>query len=258
MAVIGCVHLVGAGPGDPDLLTVKALRLIQTAHVVVYDRLVGKPILDLIPAGVTKICVGKESGRHLLPQDEINELLVRLALPSRRVVRLKGGDPFIFGRGGEEMIHLMRHGIPVEVVPGITAAAGCAAAAGIPLTHRDVAQSLRLVTGHLRDDNELDLDWAHLADPACTLVVYMGVGSVGRMAQGLMRAGLDHQTPVAVIERGTTGSQRNLYGCLKDVEADIHRWQVQPPALIIIGKAVALGADRFAAEFGCLEAVPGE
>ena len=258
MAVVGCVHLVGAGPGDPDLLTVKALRLIQTAHVVVYDRLVGQGILDLIPAGITKICVGKESGHHLLPQDEINELLVRLALPSRRVVRLKGGDPFIFGRGGEEMLHLMRHGIPVEVVPGITAAAGCAAAAGIPLTHRDMAQSLRLVTGHMRDDNDLDLDWAKLADPACTLVVYMGVGSVGRMADGLMRAGLAAQTPVAVIERGTTGQQRTLYGCLESVEADILRWQVQPPALIIIGRVVALGAEHFATAFGCLEAVPGE
>ena len=258
MAAVGCVHLVGAGPGDPELLTVKALRLIQAAHVVVYDRLVGQGILDLIPAGITKICVGKESGHHLLPQDEINQLLVRLALPSRRVVRLKGGDPFIFGRGGEEMHHLMRHGIPVEVVPGITAAAGCAAAAGLPLTHRGMAQSLRLVTGHLRDDAELDLDWAKLADPACTLVVYMGVGSAGRMADGLMGAGLSGQTPVAVIERGTTGAQRNLYGTLERVDADILRWQVQPPALIIIGKVVGLGAERFAAGFDCLEAVPGE
>ena len=258
MAMVGCVHLVGAGPGDPELLTVKALRLIQTAHVVVYDRLVGQAILDLIPAGITRICVGKESGHHLLPQDEINELLVRLALPSRRVVRLKGGDPFIFGRGGEEMHHLMRHGIPVEVVPGITAAAGCAAAAGLPLTHRDVAQSLRLVTGHLRDDNELELDWAKLADPACTLVVYMGVGSVGRMAEGLMGAGLSARTPVAVIERGTTGAQRNLYGSLESIEAHIRLWRVQPPALIIIGKVVALGADHVAAGLDCLEAVPGE
>ena len=258
MSVVGCVHLVGAGPGDPELLTVKALRLIQTAHVVVYDRLVGQAVLDLIPAGITKICVGKESGHHLLPQDEINELLVRLAVPSRRVVRLKGGDPFIFGRGGEEMLHLMRHGIPVEVVPGITAAAGCAAAAGIPLTHRHMAQSLRLVTGHMRDDQDLDLDWAKLADPASTLVVYMGVGTVGRMADGLMRAGLAAQTPVAVIERGTTGRQRNLYGSLESVEADILRWQVQPPALIIIGRVVALGAEHYAAEFGRLEAVPGE
>lgn len=258
MNMVGCVHLVGAGPGDPELLTVKALRLIQNADVVVYDRLVSDGILDLIPPGITRICVGKESGHHLLPQDEINDLLVRLASRSRRVVRLKGGDPFIFGRGGEESLHLAAHGIPVEVVPGITAAAGCAAAAGIPLTHRDMAQSVRLVTGHMQSDRDLDLDWAKLADPACTLVVYMGVGSVGRMADGLMGAGLDPHTPVAVIERGTTGTQRNLYGTLHTIEADIQAWKVQPPALIMIGKVVSLGAAGYAAELCHLEAIPGE
>ncbi|MDO8608770.1 MAG: uroporphyrinogen-III C-methyltransferase [Phaeospirillum sp.] len=235
------IHLVGAGPGDPDLLTVKALRLIQSADVVVYDRLVGDGILDLIPPGTTRICVGKESGHHLLPQDEINDLLVSLARPDRRVVRLKGGDPFVFGRGGEELLYLARYGIAVEVVPGITAAAGCAAAAGIPLTHRNVARSVRLVTGHLSEDRDLDLDWATLADPSCTLVVYMGVASIGRMADGLMGAGLPGDTPVAVVERGTSGASRTLRGVLATVAASIEDWRVRPPALIIIGKVVALG-----------------
>ncbi|WP_173984428.1 uroporphyrinogen-III C-methyltransferase, partial [Magnetospirillum sp. SS-4] len=222
------IHLVGAGPGDPELLTVKALRLIQSADVVVYDRLVGEGILDLIPAGTTRICVGKESGHHLLPQDEINDLLVSLARPSRRVVRLKGGDPFVFGRGGEEALYLARYGIAVEVVPGITAAAGCAADACIPLTHRDVARGVRLITGHFSENRDLDLDWPRLADPACTLVVYMGVATIGRIADGLMGAGLPADTPVAVVERGTSGASRTLYGVLRDIEADVKRWDVRP------------------------------
>ncbi|CAA7615716.1 Uroporphyrinogen-III methylase [Candidatus Terasakiella magnetica] len=237
---LAVVHLVGAGPGDPDLLTVKALRLIQSAHVVVYDRLVGEGILALVSADAERICAGKQSGHHPLPQDEINALLIRLARPGRRVVRLKGGDPFIFGRGGEEAEALRAHGITVEVVPGITAAAGCAAMAGIPLTHRDAAQSLRLLTGHLREDHDLELDWGRLADPACTLVVYMGVGTAGLMARGLIGAGLSPQTPVAVIERGTTAAQRTCFGVLEHLEADVERWQILPPALIIIGKVVDL------------------
>ncbi|WP_043743706.1 uroporphyrinogen-III C-methyltransferase [Paramagnetospirillum magneticum] len=249
------VHLVGAGPGDPDLLTVKALRLIQSADVVVYDRLVGEGILDLIPAGTARISVGKEKGRHLLPQDQINDLLVSLARPGRRVVRLKGGDPYIFGRGGEEAMYLAAYGIATEVVPGITAAAGCAAASGIPLTHREVARSVRLVTGHLRDDQSLDLDWQSLADPACTLVVYMGVGTAGPLAEGLIAAGLDPATPVAVVEKGTTASQRVLRGVLAELEADVARWRVEPPALLIIGKVVALAAEQEVAEWvGAAEA----
>ncbi|MBI3445704.1 MAG: uroporphyrinogen-III C-methyltransferase [Magnetospirillum sp.] len=240
------VYLVGAGPGDPDLLTVKALRLIQSADVVVFDRLVGEGILDLIPVGVTRICVGKESGHHLMPQDEINQLLVRLALSSRRVIRLKGGDPFVFGRGGEEARELAHHGIAVEVVPGITAALGCAAGAGIPLTHRDAAQSVRLVTGHLRDDNELDLDWVRLADPACTLVIYMGLGAARRISEGLIGAGLSPLTPVALVERGTTGAQRTLTCDLAGLEAEVLRGQVRPPALIIIGKVVELAEETAA------------
>lgn len=249
------VHLVGAGPGDPDLLTVKALRLIQSSDVVVYDRLVGDGILDLIPQGTTRICVGKEKGRHLLPQDQINDLLVSLARPGRKVVRLKGGDPYIFGRGGEEAMYLARYGIATEVVPGITAAAGCAAATGIPLTHREVARSVRLVTGHLLEDRSLDLDWERLADPSCTLVVYMGVGSTGLISAGLLGAGLDPATPVAVVEKGTTAAQRVLRGQLKDLEADVARWGVEPPSLLIIGQVVALAAEQDMAEWaGAAEA----
>lgn len=251
------IHLVGAGPGDPELLTIKALRLIQSADVVVYDRLVGSGILDLIPAGTTRISVGKETGHHLLPQDEINDLLVSLARPGRRVVRLKGGDPFVFGRGGEEALYLARYGIAVEVVPGITAAAGCAADAGIPLTHRDVARGVRLITGHFSEDRDLELDWQRLADPGCTLVVYMGLATIGLIAEGLMGAGLSGDTPVALVERGTSGVSRTLYGMLKGIEADVRRWDVRPPTVIIIGRVVALGRDFALPMPGDAEAVQG-
>jgi uroporphyrin-III C-methyltransferase/precorrin-2 dehydrogenase/sirohydrochlorin ferrochelatase/uroporphyrin-III C-methyltransferase len=165
------------------------------------------------------------------------------------VVRLKGGDPYVFGRGGEEAMYLARYGIATEVVPGITAAAGCAAATGIPLTHREVARSVRLVTGHLLEDRSLELDWERLADPSCTLVVYMGVGSTGLISAGLMGAGLDPATPVAVVEKGTTAAQRVLRGQLKDLESDVARWGVEPPSLLIIGKVVALAAEQDMAEW---------
>ncbi|OAN51087.1 uroporphyrin-III methyltransferase [Paramagnetospirillum marisnigri] len=251
------VHLVGAGPGDPDLLTVKALRLIQSADVVVYDRLVGEGILELIPPGTARISVGKESGRHLLPQSEINDLLVSLARPDRRVVRLKGGDPFVFGRGGEEALYLAQYGIAVEVVPGITAASGCAAMAGIPLTHRDVARGVRLITGHFSEDQALEMDWRSLADPSCTLVVYMGIATIGLIAAGLMGAGLDPATPVAVIERGTSGASRSFRGVLDGIKAEIDARGVQPPALIIIGKVVDLALAAELAEAPLPDAVLG-
>lgn len=249
------VHLVGAGPGDPDLLTVKALKLIQAADVVVYDRLVGQGVLDLIPPGTARISVGKAQGHHLLPQHEINDLLASLARPGRRVVRLKGGDPFIFGRGGEEAEYLTRYGILVDVVPGITAAAGCAAAAGIPLTHREVARSVRLVTGHLLEDRSLDLDWCRLADPDCTLVVYMGVGNAGIIAEGLMGGGLDPSTPAAVVERGTTPAQRVVRTTLAQLEVAVALYGIEPPALLIIGRVAALGDVRDVADWiGAAEA----
>lgn len=235
----GKVTLVGAGPGDPELLTVRAARLIASAEMVVYDRLVGEAVLDMIPPHARRIDVGKETGRHSMPQDEINRLLVDLAALGEDVVRLKGGDPFIFGRGGEEAEALAAAGIPFEVVPGITAAAGCAASAGIPLTHRGVAESVRLVTGHRQDDGDLDLDWNSLADPRCTLVVYMGVASAERLAGSLRGAGLAGETPVAIIERGTTPHQRNLFTTLDRLPVDMARWQPKPPSLLIIGQVVA-------------------
>jgi uroporphyrin-III C-methyltransferase len=234
----GKVTLVGAGPGDPELLTVRAARLIAGAEVVVYDRLVGEAVLDLIAPSARRVDVGKATGRHSMPQDAINGLLVALGREGRHVVRLKGGDPFIFGRGGEEAEALAAAGIPFEVVPGITAAAGCAAAAGIPLTHRGVAESVRLVTGHRQDDGDLDLDWTSLADPRCTLVVYMGVASAERLAGSLRGAGLAGGTPVAIIERGTTPHQRTLFTTLDQLCADMARWQPKPPSLLIIGRVV--------------------
>ncbi|MEW5728970.1 MAG: uroporphyrinogen-III C-methyltransferase [Pseudomonadota bacterium] len=240
----GKVWLVGAGPGDPDLLTCKARRLIEGAKVVVFDRLVGDAVMALVPAGCRLVDVGKSTGRHPLPQDEINTLLVNLAAKGDDVVRLKGGDPFVFGRGGEEALHLARAGIAFEVVPGITAASGCAAAAGIPLTHRGLAESVRLVTGHFQDNRDLDLDWNSLADPRCTLVVYMGVASAERLAGGLRGAGLPGETPVAIIERGTTPEQRTLITTLDMLAADIARWQPKPPALLMIGQVVTLAGLR--------------
>ena len=235
----GKVALVGAGPGDPELLTLRAARLIAGARLVVFDRLVGEAVLDMIPPDAMRVDVGKQTGRHSLPQDEINRLLVDLALAGHDVVRLKGGDPFIFGRGGEEAQALAAAGVPFEVVPGITAAAGCAASAGIPLTQRGVAESVRLVTGHRMDDRDLDLDWTSLADPRCTLVVYMGVASAERLAGGLRGAGLAGETPVALIERGTTPHQRTFYSTLDRLAADMAAWRPQPPSLLVIGQVVA-------------------
>lgn len=234
----GKVFLVGSGPGDPELLTVKAARLISMARVVVYDRLVSAPILDMISPDALRFDVGKSTGRHSVPQDQINDLLVALASNGYDVLRLKGGDPFIFGRGGEEAEALAKAGISVEVVPGITAAAGCAAAAGIPLTHRGVAQSVRLVTGHLQDDRDLELDWKSLADPHCTLVVYMGVASAERLAGSLQGAGLTGETPVAIIEKGTTPDQRTLITRLDQLGETVARHRPKPPTLLIIGQVV--------------------
>lgn len=236
----GKVYLVGAGPGDPELLTLRAARLIAAAEVAVYDRLVADAVLDLLPPGCHRIDVGKETGHHSVPQPEINAILVGLGRAGRRVVRLKGGDPFIFGRGGEEAQALAQAAIAFEVVPGITAAAGCAAALGIPLTHRGLAQGLRLVTGHRQDDRVLEMDWVRLADPDCTLVVYMGVASAERLAGGLRGAGLPGETPVTVVERGTTPAQRSLRTRLDRLVDDLAKWRPQPPSLLIIGKVAGL------------------
>lgn len=232
------VHLVGAGPGDPELLTLKAARLLQLADVVVHDRLVGDGVLDLANPRARRIDVGKAAGRHGLSQDEINDLLVDLAAPDRVVVRLKGGDPFVFGRGGEEALHLLRHGIGVEVVPGITAATGCGAAAGIPLTHRGLASGVRFVTGHCRADLPLDLDWDGLADPETTLVVYMGLAQIGEMARRLVRAGLTATTPVAAIADGCSAGQRVIRSDLAGIAAAVAEARLAAPTLFIIGRVV--------------------
>jgi uroporphyrin-III C-methyltransferase/precorrin-2 dehydrogenase/sirohydrochlorin ferrochelatase len=237
----GTVYLVGAGPGDPDLLTIRAWRLIERADVVLYDNLVSAGVLALVPASAQRIYVGKRRDRHTLPQEEINQMLARLAHEGRCVVRLKGGDPFIFGRGGEEIETLAAQGVPFEVVPGITAALGVASYAGIPLTHRDYAQACTFVTGHLKDGS-MDLDWEALARPRQTVVVYMGMLGLPLLCRKLVAHGLAASTPAAIVQQGTTAAQRVVIGTLETLPQRAVEAKLQPPTLIIVGDVVRLHA----------------
>ncbi|MDH5355743.1 MAG: siroheme synthase CysG, partial [Gammaproteobacteria bacterium] len=235
----GEVYLVGAGPGDPDLLTFKALRLMQKCDVVVYDRLVSKPILELVRRDADKIYAGKASANHSLSQENINQLLVRLAKEGKSVLRLKGGDPFVFGRGGEEISELIDENIKFQVVPGITAASGCTTYAGIPLTHRDYSQACIFVTGH-RKNKSVDLNWDMLSHANQTVVFYMGLDNVQRICDELKEHGRDSSTPAALIEKGTTPEQRVFIGDLDSLPDLVERNEVHAPTLIVVGEVVEL------------------
>jgi uroporphyrin-III C-methyltransferase/precorrin-2 dehydrogenase/sirohydrochlorin ferrochelatase len=238
----GVVHLVGAGPGAADLLTMRAHRLLGEADVIVHDRLVSDEVLDMARGDSERIFVGKARGNHCMPQEAINALLIRLARDGKRVVRLKGGDPLIFGRGGEEAEALAAAGVAFDIVPGITAALACAADLAIPLTRRDESRSVTLVTGHTKDGT-LDLDFAALARPGATLVVYMGIHTLPRLVEGLARHGFDLTTPAALVEHGGTRQRRSLIGTLPELVMQAPGWSSGGPALVLIGEVVARHAN---------------
>jgi uroporphyrin-III C-methyltransferase len=236
----GRVYLVGAGPGDPELLTVKAARLIADAEAIVYDRLVSREIIELANPKALLFAVGKEPKHHPVPQNEINTLLITLAAAGYTTVRLKGGDPFVFGRGSEELMAVRDVGFRCEIVPGITAAQGCAASVGVPLTHRGLATGVRLVTGHCREDTPLDLDWKGLADPDTTLVIYMGAANISEIAERLVSEGLTPSTPVLAVNNGTTPRERRVCADLGTIAHAANEAQFRGPVLFLVGAVVSL------------------
>jgi uroporphyrin-III C-methyltransferase len=237
----GKVYLVGAGPGDPKLLTLRAMELISKADVVVYDRLVGESILKFAPKTARKLYVGKRSGKHEVPQDKINELLVTTALEGKMVVRLKGGDPFLFGRGGEEAEELVAKGVPFEIVPGVTSAIAAPMYAGIPLTHRDYASSVAIVTGHRAGDSGKPIKWSKLAAAVDTIVILMGIESLEAIVAKLIEGGVDSNKPVAIIQQGTTKAQKSILGKLSNIVDEAKKNNVKPPAVVVIGEVTELG-----------------
>jgi uroporphyrin-III C-methyltransferase/precorrin-2 dehydrogenase/sirohydrochlorin ferrochelatase/uroporphyrin-III C-methyltransferase len=239
----GFVYIVGAGPGDVELMTVKALRCLQQADVVLYDRLVSADILDLIPHGVSRIAVGKAPGNHCVPQSQINDIIVSLARAGRKVVRLKGGDPYMFGRGGEEALTLKQHDIEFEIIPGITAASGSSAYAGIPLTHRGMSRRVQFITGHYSNDEPLDIDWNKVADPDSTIVIYMGLANLDEICQRLMQAGLAGNTPAAAIENATAQNQQRVIAQLDTLPATVRQHQLATPVIVIVGQVVTLADE---------------
>lgn len=234
------VYLVGAGPGDPELLTLKGLRVLRSADVVVYDRLISDAILEEVPPGASRIYVGKQGGTHSLPQNEISELVVRLASEGKCVVRLKGGDPFIFGRGGEEALALTEAGILFEVVPGVTAASGIMGHLGLPLTHRGLSNGVRFVTGQCGKDVPLDLNWQSLADPETTLVIYMGLAKLAEISTSLLEAGMPSDLPALAVSKGTLAGERLCIGTLTSLVEQVKRANLEPPVIIVLGKIVSL------------------